>query len=171
MSSYEVRETRQDDIDAVTSLTKDSWARTYDPFIGVAARKEISDTKHVPALFAGEIGTDDAVTLVAALPDGTLIGHAGGRMDGKGGCFVDRLHIVSEWKGKGVAQALMDLFEQTCAGRAGYLELTVLDGNERAIRFYRRYGFEPVGPSTVEQGLAGIPAQRLRKVLTASADA
>lgn len=165
MSSFIVRPTRRDDVDAVMALTKGSWARTYDPVIGAAERAIISDAKHVPALFVDEIDSPDGVTLVAVLEDGAPVGHLGGSMDGQGGYYLDRLHVVPAWQGKGVADALVDDCVMACAGRAAYLELTVLAGNDRAIGFYRRAGFAPVDAGTVEDGLAGIPGHRLRKML------
>ncbi|MCC0030784.1 MAG: GNAT family N-acetyltransferase [Brucellaceae bacterium] len=165
MSAFTVRPVEHGDLDGVIALTKDSWARTYDPVIGAAERAVISDAKHVPALFAGEIESDDGVTLVAVLGDGTPVGHLGGSMNGNGGYFLDRLHVLPAWQGKGVADALVEGCVQACAGRADYLELTVLEGNQRAIGFYRRAGFVPVGESSAAQGLGGVPAQRLRKPL------
>ena len=163
--AFTVRPTEAGDIDALMTLVKASWARTYDPVIGAEARAVISDAKHVPALFAGEIESDDGVTLVAVLEDGTPVGHLGGSMNGNGGYFLDRLHVLPAWQGKGVADALVDGCVEACSGRADYLELTVLEGNERAIGFYRRAGFVPVSESSAAQGLGGVPAQRLRKPL------
>lgn len=165
MTGFSVRPTRHDDIEAVAVFTRQSWARTYDPLIGAQNRAAISDAKHVPSLFAGEIGNPDAVSLVAMDDTGMLIGHAGGWLDGEGGCYVDRLHVAPDWHGKGVARALMDQFATACADRVDHLELTVLKGNDRAIGFYRNYGFEPVDDWREEDGLAGVSAQRLRRKL------
>ena len=57
-----------------------------------------------------------------------------------------QLYVLPEWKGQGVAAALMDWVVETAARRsAEHVQLSVYVENHRAIRFYERYGFVPVG--------------------------
>jgi len=62
------------------------------------------------------------------------------------GLLIDQFYIDTAHQGAGVAHALMD-WTLTEARRRGAdaLYLTVFTENERARRFYERYGFEPVG--------------------------
>lgn len=55
---------------------------------------------------------------------------------------LNRLYVDKAYKGKGIAQLLMDFYEQYAATN-GYrlLWLGVWEHNERAQAFYRKYGF------------------------------
>ena len=66
--------------------------------------------------------------------------------EGSTGLLIDQFYIDTAHQGAGVAHALMD-WTLTEARRRGAdaLYLTVFTENERARRFYERYGFEPVG--------------------------
>jgi diamine N-acetyltransferase len=163
---FAVRPTAYGDVDSVISLVKASWARTYDPVIGEVARIEISDAKHTPALFEREIAADDGLSLIATDRAGAIIGHIGGLVRPDGTCFVDRIHVVPHWQGRGVAAALL---EQACTalnGEASALELTVLENNGRALAFYRKVGFREVAGAT-PKGLAHVPAILMRLDLPA----
>jgi ribosomal protein S18 acetylase RimI-like enzyme len=57
-----------------------------------------------------------------------------------------QLYVVEEMKGQGVADSLMEwVIERARDRRADYLYLSVFTENQRARRFYERYGFEPEG--------------------------
>lgn len=63
----------------------------------------------------------------------------------KPGIFLEDLFVVPEHRGRGAARALLvELARRTLARGGGRLEWSVLDWNERAIRFYRSLGAEPV---------------------------
>ena len=66
--------------------------------------------------------------------------------EGSTGLLIDQFYIDQAHQGAGVAHTLMDwtLAEARRRG-ADALYLTVFTENERARRFYERYGFEPVG--------------------------
>lgn len=62
------------------------------------------------------------------------------------GLLIDQFYIDKARQGAGVAQALMDwTLAEAGRRRADAIYLTVFTENERARRFYERYGFEPVG--------------------------
>ncbi|MGE0046818.1 MAG: N-acetyltransferase family protein, partial [Hyphomonadaceae bacterium] len=105
-----------------------------------------------------------------ALMDGNAIGYA------KLGAFklpiepigktvreLHRLYVVQEAKGAGVADALMRwTIEQAKAQGADTLYLGVYQGNERAQRFYARYGFEVVGEYEFQVGDTRDPEYIMR---------
>jgi ribosomal protein S18 acetylase RimI-like enzyme len=157
---FAIRPSTEADIAAIIALVKDSWARTYDPLIGAGERAHISDAKHVPQLFKSEIGKSDAVSFVAVDPSSAIIGHIGGAMHGDV-CFIDRIHVARGWVGRGVAKALMDAACARLAGRATALELTVLEGNDRAAAFYRKYGFSAAA-GAARPGLGARAARMFR---------
>ncbi len=58
-----------------------------------------------------------------------------------------QLYVLGPWQGSGAARELMDWGMAEARRRgAGELYLSVFTGNDRARRFYARYGFEDVGP-------------------------
>ncbi|HEX6850195.1 MAG TPA: GNAT family N-acetyltransferase [Candidatus Polarisedimenticolaceae bacterium] len=87
---------------------------------------------------------------VVALRDGAIVGHALlDPMPLQATAHVFRLTIVVHpgHLGQGIgAEMLQDLVDWAERDpRVGRLELNVRDGNERAIRLYRRFGFEEEG--------------------------
>ncbi|WP_249695300.1 GNAT family N-acetyltransferase [Stappia sp. WLB 29] len=70
-----------------------------------------------------------------------------------GALELQQLYVLSDWQGRGVADRLMQWALQTAAADgAGEVYLTVFDHNERAKRFYTRYGFSEVGRCTFRLG-------------------
>jgi GNAT superfamily N-acetyltransferase len=58
-----------------------------------------------------------------------------------------QLYVLKDWHGTGIAAALMDwTVEEARRREAKELYLTVFTENQRARRFYERYGFREVGP-------------------------
>jgi len=81
-----------------------------------------------------------------------------------GALEIKQLYVLAPWQGAGVAQALMDwALEAARADRAPALFLSVWAKNERAIAFYRRYGFVMAGhaPFTVGARTDMDPVMRL----------
>lgn len=68
-------------------------------------------------------------------------------VDAKGpSLLLDQLYVLKEHHGAGIAQALMDwALDEAKRRGARQLYLTVYVDNQRARRFYDRYGFEAVG--------------------------
>jgi ribosomal protein S18 acetylase RimI-like enzyme len=57
-----------------------------------------------------------------------------------------QLYVLRDWHGAGIAASLMNWAIATAAERgARHIQLSVYVDNHRARRFYKRYGFEPVG--------------------------
>lgn len=70
-----------------------------------------------------------------------------------GALELRQIYVLSGWHGAGVADRLMDWALATAASdQATEVYLTVFDHNERAKRFYRRYGFTEVGHCTFALG-------------------
>lgn len=104
------------------------------------------------ALQADEISAPKRVTLIA-FEDGEIVGFAQLRWDAPPDCVVarspaeiQRLYVVREWHGRGVAQDLMHACIEEIRARGGDLAwLGVWERNPRAISFYRKIGFVEVG--------------------------
>lgn len=77
-------------------------------------------------------------TLVAELY-GTLVGY-GCYIPGQEGGEISAIYILKEAQGRGIGRKLMDALLTRLSGN-GPVILWVLQGNHRAIGFYRHYGF------------------------------
>lgn len=74
---------------------------------------------------------------------------------------VYALYVLAEYHGRGIGYALMNAaFRELCAYPK--IAVWVLKGNDRAIRFYERYGFRFDG--TQEEITLGTPNQELRMI-------
>ncbi len=70
-----------------------------------------------------------------------------------GSLELQQLYVLSPWQGTGVAAHLMEwALGAALADGSPEVYLTVFDHNERAKRFYRRYGFGEVGHCTFTLG-------------------
>lgn len=59
---------------------------------------------------------------------------------------INRLYITSAWTGRGLGDQLMQLsLEKALQHSHDVVWLTVWEHNERAKRFYQKYGFREVG--------------------------
>lgn len=91
--------------------------------------------------------------LAFAAPDGPPIGYAQLKrgaadpaVEGPAPIEIARLYAAREAIGKGVGAALMrDCLARAARGGYRTIWLGVWERNERAIAFYRRWGFETVG--------------------------
>jgi ribosomal protein S18 acetylase RimI-like enzyme len=105
-----------------------------------------------PDLLAREIA-DRGIVTTLALEDGRHVGfsqmmparvHA--HVVAERPAELNRIYVVADRQGKGVAQALMqDALASAAAAGADCLWLGVREHNPKAIAFYRKFGFEVVG--------------------------
>lgn len=159
---FKIRRSRPTDVSAIKTFVKASWARTYDPVIGEEERKRISNAKHVETLFLEEIGSKESGSLVAFDGENEIIGHIGGAMRDNGIFFVDRLHIDPRAFGTGLAHEMMRQLAEHLHTLASAIELTVLLNNERALGFYKKFGFVEARGSNEDEGLGGVPSVLMR---------
>jgi ribosomal protein S18 acetylase RimI-like enzyme len=103
-----------------------------------------------PDMQAREI-SDRGIVTTLAFDDGQLVGfsqlmpaktHAG--VAAARPAELNRIYVIAERHGKGIAQALMqDALATAKAYGADCLWLGVWEHNPKAIAFYRKFGFEP----------------------------
>lgn len=110
-------------------------------------------------------------------PDNTLVAVQDGRVVGFGVYGTTReadlpdygelyaLYVLASHHGKGIGFALMHACVAAMPGRPGIV-LWVLEGNERAIRFYERHGFLADGRR--QEITLGTPLMEQRMVYRAS---
>lgn len=104
------------------------------------------------AIQAREISAPNMTTFLSEDGDG-LTGFAQLRWDVAPKCVlasspgeIQRIYVVAEWHGRGIAQALISACIEELGGRGSDVAwLGVWEGNPRAISFYRKLGFVEVG--------------------------
>ena len=125
----------------------------------------ISDEHHSPERIAAELADDNRMSFVAERGDGRSSGYAMAEMDAAGDVMLDRLHVDSSEFGTGLAA---DLLHAVLAAHAGVpsIALEVLEGNDRALAFYRKHGFEVVERRPASHGAAGRSSFIMRRMLS-----
>jgi GNAT superfamily N-acetyltransferase len=70
----------------------------------------------------------------------------------KPGIYLEDLFVRNEFRSKGIGEALLKRLAQIAKERGcGRLEWSVLDWNERALKFYRGLGAKPMDEWTVQR--------------------
>lgn len=140
------------DAAALSALAEATFRATFGPHNAAAdieahcARAFSEDTQ------SREIADADALTLLAEA-DGTPVGFAQLRWHSAPACVpgrrrgeIHRLYVLADHHGQGVAQNLMTAsIEEMAARGSDTIWLGVWEENGRAIAFYRKFGFTPVG--------------------------
>jgi len=160
----QVRAMSEEDVPAVSRLMGDSWRRTYGPLIGEDEAIRISGENHSPESLAADLSNSDRMSFVAERSDGSISGYAMAELK-DGNVMLDRLHVDQSEFGSGVA---VELLHAVLAAHAGMpsIALEVLQGNDRALAFYRKHGFEVVERRTAPHGAAGHSSFIMRRLLS-----
>lgn len=161
----QIRAMTERDLPSVSRLLGESWRRTYSSIMGPETTARLSDDKHAPERLAAELVDDNKMSFVAERTDGTIAGYAMAEMDGTGDVMLDRLHIDKSAFGTGLAA---DLLHAVLAAHAGIpsIALEVIEGNDRAIAFYRKHGFEVVERRAAAHGVGGHASLIMRRPLS-----
>jgi len=110
------------------------------------------------------------ITLIAETDDGKICGFVIVHLDRDRQAqvaYVVTLDVAIAFRRRGVAAQLTQEAERRAAAKgACQMELHVFAGNEGAVRFYERLGFEKVGEQQEFYGRAGLDALVYRKRLT-----
>ncbi|MCC7115532.1 MAG: GNAT family N-acetyltransferase [Burkholderiales bacterium] len=146
-----IRLARAQDAAALAALAE----RTFRDTFGASNRGSDMDLhcarSYGAAIQAAEIAEPRRTTLVADAA-GSLAGYAQLRWNATAALIaarpaeIQRIYVDRPWHGRGVAQALMArLLAAAREGGADGVWLGVWERNERALAFYRKAGFEPIG--------------------------
>ena len=160
----QIRAMTENDIPAASRLLGESWRRTYGPIMGEETAVRTSNEHHAPARLATELANPDVMSFVAERPDGVIVGYAKAELK-DGDVVLDRLHIDRSEFGSGLGT---DLLHAVLAAHAGMpsIALEVLEGNDRAIAFYRKHGFEIVERRPACHGVEGHSSFLMRRLLS-----
>lgn len=146
MNENHIREARFDDpeVQKLIALALAELGRRY----GGSG----DDTPVAPSDFAPPHGN----FLVAATPDGQLIGCAGWRSHGSD-AELKRMFTIEEARGRGVARRLLEAVQDS-ARKAGRTRLILETGDKQpeAIAMYEKYGFERIEDFGYYKGEPGV---------------
>jgi GNAT superfamily N-acetyltransferase len=147
------RDVVAEDVRRLPPVARHIFSETFAHLFEARAFAEFCDTAYGEAgTMAADLG-DAAIRWRIAEAGGAPIGYAKLRplaapapRPAPGALELQQIYVLSAWHGKGVADALMH-WSIAMAQQDGATELylTVFDHNERAKRFYARYGFSEVG--------------------------
>jgi ribosomal protein S18 acetylase RimI-like enzyme len=141
---YQLRAATAVDAEALAALHAGSWQRSYrgmmsDAFLDGGA---LDNRRHV---WRERLATPDADRLVMVADDGArLVGFicVFARVEDSRGAYIDNLHVVPDWQGRGLGRALMrSAAEWVCRKQPGAgVYLYVMEANATARAFYDRLG-------------------------------
>lgn len=139
---YAIRRLTADDAADIAAVHIRVWRETY-PGLMAQAALDALDVERSTVKWRQILGGDDSPRVVGAIERATgalagwiTVGQARDE-DAPAPTELWVLNLAREHQGTGVAQELMRL---ELADRPAYL--WVVEGNERAIAFYRRHGFD-----------------------------
>ena len=160
----QIRAMTERGVEAVSRLLGASWRRTYSTILGSETTARESDARHAPQRLAAELTDPDKASFVAERRDKSLAGYALASMDEAGDVTLDRLHLDPSEFGTGLA---VDMLHAVLAFHAGIpsIAVEVIEGNDRALAFYRKHGFEVVQRQDASHGAGGHSSVILRKLL------
>ena len=148
-----IRRCLPDDAAALSRLARTSFYDTFHDTCSAADMEGFLERHYAEHQLLAELREPDDYTFFAIV-DGMPAGYL--RMLAQRPPFameheyhaleLNRLYIDKHFIGQGVAQALMQFFDEfAAAGQYRYLWLGVWEHNYRAQAFYRKYGFAATG--------------------------
>ncbi|EWT01322.1 GCN5 family acetyltransferase [Intrasporangium oryzae NRRL B-24470] len=166
--AYELSPLRETDAETLGPLHNRIWREAYAGLLPADVLDSRDDSEstarwRMRALAHERLGTspEGCTTWVARDEDGVAIGWIGVAAarddDAPAPTELWSLYVAPEHQGRGAAQVLTDAMLPD-----GPAYLWVLEGNERAIAFYRKLGFETDG-ATKELGDSGAFELRMSR--------
>lgn len=129
-----IRAATDADLPAIRELHLTSWQRTY---AGLVPDRFLYD--EAPDYLARKWASLPAGTTLIAEREGALIGLA--YVDEADPAYLDALHVRADVIGQGYGTRLLtQAFSSVAARAVSRAYLYVVEGNERALRFYQRFG-------------------------------
>jgi GNAT superfamily N-acetyltransferase len=156
-----------EDAPAIARVHVDAWRETYTGHVPDALWNQDAYERRV-ALWTHLLGPDGPSGIrVVAERSGTIVGFASaGPSSSDDACnghapsrdhALYALYLLAREHGSGLGQKLLDAVIGTQAA-----QLWVMRGNDRAIAFYRRNGFQPDGVEVTDERLGVVEIRMVR---------
>ena len=137
MSDIRIAPAREEDVPVVLRLIRalGEYEKLSDHV--VATEADIREAIFGPRPLAEVVMAFDGDTPVGF----ALFFHTFSTFLGRSGLYLEDLFVLPEWRGRGVGRRLLTHLAGIAVARGcGRMEWAVLDWNESAIGFYRRFG-------------------------------
>ena len=160
-----VRQATSEDADAIGRVQVETWRAAYTGLLPTEAIARF-DVEEQQRLWRGRVGTGSAI-FVAEL-DGEVVGFAsvGASFSEEEAGELYAIYLHPSWWGRGIGRALLERAEQSLRSSSfAHAILWVMEGNERAERFYRAAGWEEDGSKLDTFQGAEVTELRYRKAL------
>lgn len=141
-----------------------------------AAYDDLLDERLIEAILESWYATERLREQITAPESVFLVARRGGRVRGyvnidpheaPNAYFLSRLYVEPSLWSNGIGSELLNAARRRLDDDRARLELTVIDGNERAITFYERRGFEYVESKTTSIGPVSFEEHVYSKPLSA----
>lgn len=117
--------------------------RSHIPQIA-ALERECFSTPWTENMLEDALFDSQASFIVAEAEDGSILGYAGLHVIVDEG-YIDNIAVRPDYRGQGIADALLDVFVRFGRAKLALLTLEVRLTNEPAIQLYYKHGFAQVG--------------------------
>lgn len=147
-----IRKANASDAQKLSVLAEKTFRDTFGAVNTVEDMELHCQSNYSEAIQASEISNPNMITLLAE-EAGRFVGFAqlcwGSApkcVSGKSPGEIQRLYVINDWHGKGIAQELMQAcIEQLKKCGSDVVWLGVWERNPKAITFYKKFGFVEVG--------------------------
>jgi ribosomal protein S18 acetylase RimI-like enzyme len=154
-----IRRAHSGDARKLSEVAEATFRATFDAMNTIEHMELHCRRNYGEQIQAAEISNPEIVTLLGE-HEGNLIGYAQLRWGEFPDCVsatrpgeIQRLYIIEDWHGKGVAQKLMNAcIEEVKQRGSAAVWLGVWECNPRAISFYKKFGFVAAGEHTFPLG-------------------
>lgn len=140
----EIRSAGAPDIGAVREIAEAAWAEAHAPIVGQDAVESFLDEFYTPEAFESVLATDEAVFVVAEVPDAGVVGFADGHPDDDApDTFqLGRIYVAPDRWGDGIGSRLLEAVEDRVRDHGHErVALGVMAENNRAVAFYESKGY------------------------------
>lgn len=147
MSTFAYRDAVESDAETLSLFMRDTWVATFGHLYPIEDLNAFLDAKFGPDIQRREIADPGTRYRLAHDEQGLagycMMGALDMPVDDAHGVELHRLYLHERAKGAGVADELLrEVIAWARAQDASALYLSVWENNERAQRFYRRFGFQ-----------------------------
>jgi diamine N-acetyltransferase len=148
---WQIRAAAEGDIDTLALIASATFLETFAGILDGQAIVKHCQTEHGKETYRHYLQHGATAWLAQVDSGGAAIGYAllskpdlaTAEMDGSD-LELKRIYALSRFHGSGIGAALMEKATQEASKTARRLLLGVYNGNERAIAFYRKHGFEQI---------------------------
>lgn len=147
-----IRTAESEDSAQLASIAEKSFRETFAAFNTKENMDEYCRKTYGTEIQRHEIADKDKCTLLC-ISDNKIVGYAQinwnsrlGSIQNTSQAEIQRIYILKDWHGKGLAQSLMNtVIDKIRQRKIKNIRLGVWEKNARAISFYKKFGFEELG--------------------------